>query len=81
MGPGERAMSAWQRIKTNPEPCGGRPGMRGLRIRVSDGHDLPASGADRAEILADYPLLEDGDIAAALEYAARQSDHPALRVA
>ena len=40
-----------------------------------------AAGASRDEILADYPLLEDGDITAALEYAARQSDHPVLRVA
>jgi uncharacterized protein (DUF433 family) len=43
--------------------------------------DLLAAGADRAEILADYPLLEEGDITAALEYAARQSDHTVLRVA
>ena len=41
---------------------------------------LPA-GADRAEILQDYPLLESADITAALEYAAQQSDHPVLRVA
>jgi hypothetical protein len=43
--------------------------------------DLLAAGADRGEILADYPLLEAGDITASLEYAARQSDHPVLRVA
>ena len=43
--------------------------------------DLLAAGADRAEILADYPLLEEGDMIATLEYAARQSDHPELRVA
>ena len=43
--------------------------------------DLLAAGADRVEILADDPLLEEGDITAALEYAARQSDHPVLRVA
>ena len=43
--------------------------------------DLLAAGASREEILADYPLLEDEDIAAALEFAARQSDHPILRVA
>jgi hypothetical protein len=35
----------------------------------------------REEILEDYPLLEAGDITAALEYAARQSDHPVLRIA
>ena len=43
--------------------------------------DLLAAGADRSEILADFPVLEDRDITAALEYAAKQSDHPVLRVA
>ena len=74
-------MSELQRITTNPDQCGGRPCLRNLRIRVSDVLELLACGADRAEILADYPLLEDGDITAALEYAARQADHPVLRVA
>jgi uncharacterized protein (DUF433 family) len=37
--------------------------------------------ASRDELLADYPLLEDADITPALEYAARSSDHPVLRVA
>jgi uncharacterized protein (DUF433 family) len=53
----------------------------GRRIRVKDVLDLLAAGASREEILGDYPLLEAGDIAAALEYAARQSDCPVLRVA
>jgi hypothetical protein len=48
------------------------PGLRGMRIRVQDILDLLAAGANRAEILADYPYLEDGDITAALEYASRQ---------
>jgi uncharacterized protein (DUF433 family) len=52
-----------------------------LRIRVKDILDLLAAGASHEEILEDYPLLEAGDITAALEYAARQSDHPVLRVA
>jgi uncharacterized protein (DUF433 family) len=63
------------RITVDPGKCGGRPCLRGLRIRVRDVLDLLAAGASRDEILADYPLLEDGDITAALEYAARQSDH------
>ena len=69
------------RITVDPEKCGGRPCIRGLRIRVRDILDLLAAGATREEILADYPFLEAGDISAALEYAARQSDHPVLRVA
>jgi len=74
-------MTETHRITVDPAQCGGRPCLRGQRIRVRDALDLLAAGADRAEILADYPLLEDGDITAALEYAARQTDHPVLRVA
>jgi uncharacterized protein (DUF433 family) len=74
-------MSETHRITVDPAHCGGRPCLRGLRIRVKDILDLLAAGADRAEILADYPMLEEGDIVAALEYAARQSDHPVLHLA
>jgi uncharacterized protein (DUF433 family) len=74
-------MSEIQRITVDPGQCGGRPCIRSLRIRVKDVLDLLAAGATRQEILEDYPALEDGDITAALEYAARQSDHPVLRVA
>ncbi len=74
-------MSNLQRITIDPAQCGGRPCLRGLRIRVTDVLDLLAAGASNDEILADYPLLEAGDIAASLEYAARQADHPVLRVA
>jgi uncharacterized protein (DUF433 family) len=69
------------RITTNPEVLGGRPCIRGLRVRVKDILDLLASGASRAEILQDYPYLEDDDIAAALEYAAQHVDHPVIRPA
>jgi uncharacterized protein (DUF433 family) len=74
-------MSETYRITVDPGQCGGRPCLRGLRIRVKDVLDLLAAGASHGEILADYPLLEPGDIIASLEYAARQSDHPVLRVA
>lgn len=74
-------MSHLHRITVDPQVCGGRPTIRGLRIRVKDVLDLLASGADRAEILADYPYLEADDITAVLEFAARQNDHPVLRSA
>ena len=74
-------MSETHRITVNPNQCGGRPCLRGLRIRVKDVLDLMAAGATREEILDDYPLLEPEDITAALEYAARQSDHLVLRTA
>ena len=74
-------MSQIHRVTVDPNVCGDRPRVRGMRIRVKDVLDLLAAGADRAEILADYPYLEDDDITAVLEFAARQSDHPILRSA
>lgn len=69
------------RITIDPSVCGGRPCIRGMRVRVKDVLDLLAAGASRDEILADYPYLEDEDITAVLEFAARQNDHPVLRSA
>ena len=74
-------MANLNRITVDPEVCGGRPCIRGLRIRVTDILGMLAEGATREDILEDYPYLEDLDITAALEYAAQQSDHPVLRVA
>jgi uncharacterized protein (DUF433 family) len=76
----EPEMSEIHRVTVDPNQCGGRPCIRGLRIRVKDVLDLMATGASREEILRDYPMLEAEDITAALEYAARQSDHPVLSV-
>jgi uncharacterized protein (DUF433 family) len=59
------------RITINPAQCGGRPCIRGLRIRVTDILELLGSGASIEEILADYPYLEREDILAGIEYAAR----------
>jgi uncharacterized protein (DUF433 family) len=69
------------RITSDPAILGGRPCIRGMRVRVKDILDLLASGASRADILKDYPYLEDNDIAAALEYAAQYVDHPVIRSA
>jgi len=69
------------RITVDPAVCGGRPCIRGLRIRVRDVLDLLAAGATRDEILEDYPYLEPEDITAVLEFAALQNDHPILRSA
>lgn len=74
-------MNHLNRITVNPLQCGGRPCIRGMRVRVKDILDLLAAGVPREEILQDYPYLEDDDITAALEYAAVQSDHPVHRVA
>ena len=72
-------MSAMDRITVSRDVCGGRPCIRGLRMRVKDVLDLLAAGATHEEILADHPYLEAQDITAVLEFAARQNDHPVLR--
>ena len=71
-------MNYMERITFNPNQCGGRPCIRGMRIRVKDVLDLVAAGSSESEILADFPDLEADDIKASLEYAAAQLDHPVL---
>lgn len=66
------------RVTAEPGKCGGRPCIRGLRIRVSDILDMLAGGATPEEILADYPYLEAEDIPAALAFAAAEINHPVL---
>lgn len=64
------------RITINPEQCGGRPCIRGMRIRVVDVLELMANGLGESEVLAELPDLEPEDIHAALLYASRRMDHP-----
>jgi uncharacterized protein (DUF433 family) len=66
------------RITINPEQCGGRPCIRGMRIRVTDVLELLAAGVSEAQILADFPDLDAEDIRAVLAFAAREFDHPVL---
>ena len=69
---------ALSRITTDPAVCGGRPCIRGMRMRVSDVLDLLAGGAMLEEILRDYPYLEAEDLQAVLRYAARRLNHPTI---
>jgi len=66
------------RITINPNQCGGRPCVRGMRIRVKDVLDMLAEGATAEQILADFPDLEAADIQACIAYAARYLDHSVL---
>jgi len=66
------------RITIDDAQCGGRPCIRGMRIRVTDILELLSAGASYEEILSDYPYLEREDILASIEYAARQTDHSVL---
>lgn len=64
------------RITIDPEQCGGRPCIRGMRIRVTDVLDLLAAGLTREQVLAELPDREVEDIKACLRYATRRLDHP-----
>lgn len=66
------------RITTNPRQCGGKPCIRGMRIRVSDVLDLYASGLDSRQILEEMPDLEADDLRACHLYARQRIDHPVL---
>jgi uncharacterized protein (DUF433 family) len=68
-----------ERITVEPDKRGGRPCIRGLRIRVTDILGMLAEGVSHEEILRDFPYLEPDDIKAALTYAARQADHAVLQ--
>lgn len=59
-----------QRIHVDAGICGGRPHIRGTRVRVSDVLDLLASEVPQSEILADYPYLNEADLRAALAFGA-----------
>ena len=72
-------MNELHRITTRADQNGGRPGIRGLRVRIKDILDLLAAGASRDEILADYLYLEPEDVTAALEFAALHCDHSVPR--
>ena len=67
-----------ERITVDSEQCGGRPCIRGLRIRVSDVLDLLANGLTSQEVLEELPDLEPEDISACLRFASRRLDHPVV---
>ncbi|MGA0600713.1 DUF433 domain-containing protein [Caulobacter sp. KR2-114] len=73
-------MSLIDRITAEPGKMGGRPCIRGLRIRVTDVLEMLAAGATQQEILSDHPDLEAEDISAALAYAAERVDHPVIMI-
>ena len=67
-----------ERITVDPDQCGGRPCIRGMRIRVTEVLDLLAAGLSFSELLEEMPALEKEDIEAALRFASRRIDHPIL---
>ena len=72
-------MADWRdRITINPEQCGGRACIRGMRIRVIDILQLLASGLTQTMILEELPDLNLEDIEAALKYAESKVDNPVI---
>ena len=67
-------MLGFDRITFNPNILGGKACVRGMRISVSLIVNLVANGMTVAEILAEYPNLEEQDVAEALRYAAWASE-------
>lgn len=65
-----------ERITVDPAQCGGRPCVRGLRIRVTDLLDLLASGLTAAQVIEELPDLELDDVTACLRFASRRVAHP-----
>lgn len=63
-----------ERITIEPGKCGGRPCIRGMRIRVVDILEMLGEGVSMEEILSDFPDLERDDIFACLQFAARRTD-------
>ena len=70
--------AASERITIDPQQCGGRPCVRGMRIRVSDVLDLLASGLTAEQVIEELPDLELADVQACLRYASRRVSHPVL---
>jgi uncharacterized protein (DUF433 family) len=70
---------SWRsRITVHADQCGGRPCIRGMRIRVTDIIDLLASGLNQQQVLDELPDLEKEDIEAALRYVSSKFDYPIL---
>ena len=65
-----------ERITADPEQCGGRPCIRGMRIRVTDVLALLANGLALDQILEEMPDLEPEDIRASLRYAGQRMNRP-----
>ena len=61
------------RISIDPNVCFGKPCIRGHRIWVSLVLDELASGWSIAQVLENYPGLEEADVLACIAYGAEMS--------
>lgn len=77
---GQVKLALLGRITQTPGKCGGRPCIRGMRIRVSDVLETLADNVSVSEILEDFPDLKRADIQACLLFAAMRIDFPKVVV-
>jgi uncharacterized protein (DUF433 family) len=74
-------LAGFPRISVDPRVCGGRPVIKGTRVRVADVLEMLAGGAPTEQIVADFPYVKEEDVRAALAYAAAQADHAVVLAA
>ena len=74
-------MELFQRITVEPDKCGGKPCIRGLRLSVEHVLSLLSEGVSREEILREYEFLEEEDIRAALRFASRLAAERSVAIA
>ena len=67
-----------ERITVDKNQCGGRPCIRGMRIRVADVLELLGNGLTQNEVLEEFPDLELEDVQACLKFAGQRFDHPVV---
>ena len=60
----------FDRVTINPEVMGGKPCIRGMRVTVGMIVEALAAGRSVAQLLSDFPYLEEQDIREALAFAA-----------
>jgi uncharacterized protein (DUF433 family) len=73
-------MREFDRITSDPAIMNGQPCIRGMRLTVRRVLEALATYADREELRAEYPELEDEDVRQALAYAAANLDDEVLEL-
>ena len=68
-------------ITVNPNQCGGKPCVRGMRIRVTEVLELIANGLSSQQIINELPDLTTEDVTACIKYAMAKINHPVLHAA
>jgi len=67
-----------KRTTVDFEQCGGRPCIRGMRVRVTDVLDLLAVGLTPEQVISELPYVELDDVRACIRFANQRLDHPVV---